>query len=68
VTEGVLRESGAKGTRTPDPLTASEVRYQLRHSPEAKVYSASRVSIRYTTLGRPPQRGRSSEPSHSTVP
>jgi hypothetical protein len=27
---------GAKGTRTPDPLTASEVRYQLRHSPGAK--------------------------------
>ncbi len=25
---------GAKGIRTPDPLTASEVRYQLRHSPE----------------------------------
>jgi hypothetical protein len=26
VIEGVLRESGAKGTRTPDPLTASEGR------------------------------------------
>jgi hypothetical protein len=26
--------SGAKGTRTPDPHTASVVRYQLRHSPE----------------------------------
>jgi hypothetical protein len=25
---------GAKGTRTPDPHTASVVRYQLRHSPE----------------------------------
>ena len=25
--------SGAKGTRTPDPHTASVVRYQLRHSP-----------------------------------
>ena len=24
---------GAKGTRTPDPHTASVVRYQLRHSP-----------------------------------
>jgi Phage integrase family len=62
---GSLR-CGAKGTRTPDPLTASEVRYQLRHSPEAKVYSASRVSIRYTTLRRPPQRGSSSEPSRSS--
>src|ERR1700682_6061325 len=27
------RTSGAKGTRTPDPHTASVVRYQLRHSP-----------------------------------
>jgi hypothetical protein len=26
--------SGAKGTRTPDPHTASVVRYQLRHSPK----------------------------------
>jgi hypothetical protein len=25
--------SGAEGTRTPDPLHAMEVRYQLRHSP-----------------------------------
>ena len=24
---------GAEGTRTPDPLTASQMRYQLRHSP-----------------------------------
>ena len=27
------RYGGAKGTRTPDPHTASVVRYQLRHSP-----------------------------------
>src|SRR5919202_3903442 len=27
-------EGGAEGTRTPDPHTASVVRYQLRHSPE----------------------------------
>lgn len=26
-------DGGAKGTRTPDPHTASVVRYQLRHSP-----------------------------------
>ncbi len=44
---GSLR-CGAKGTRTPDPLTASEVRYQLRHSPGTKLYSASRGYIRYT--------------------
>jgi hypothetical protein len=25
---------GAEGTRTPDPLHAMQVRYQLRHSPE----------------------------------
>ena len=25
---------GAEGIRTPDPLHAMEVRYQLRHSPE----------------------------------
>jgi hypothetical protein len=26
-------QSGAEGTRTPDPLHAMQVRYQLRHSP-----------------------------------
>ena len=26
--------SGAKGIRTPDPLHAMEMRYQLRHSPK----------------------------------
>ena len=29
----LLNEGGAEGTRTPDPHTASVVRYQLRHSP-----------------------------------
>ena len=29
---------GAEGTRTPDPLHAMEVRYQLRHSPAARAY------------------------------
>jgi hypothetical protein len=28
-----ILESGAEGTRTPDPLHAMQVRYQLRHSP-----------------------------------
>ncbi len=55
---GSLR-SGAKGTRTPDPLTASEVRYQLRHSPEAKVYSASRMAIPYTPSWGPRRGGAS---------
>ena len=29
----VHRIGGAEGIRTPDPLVANEVRYQLRHSP-----------------------------------
>ena len=33
---GLLGKSGAEGTRTPDPLHAMQVRYQLRHSPELK--------------------------------
>jgi hypothetical protein len=33
-TESVVL-GGAEGTRTPDPLHAMEVRYQLRHSPAA---------------------------------
>src|SRR3954451_14243396 len=28
-------ESGAEGIRTPDPLHAMQVRYQLRHSPRS---------------------------------
>ena len=31
-----LLESGAEGIRTPDPLHAMQVRYQLRHSPKLK--------------------------------
>src|SRR5688572_10727741 len=31
--DGPLPTGGAEGTRTPDPHTASVVRYQLRHSP-----------------------------------
>ena len=31
---GIADRGGAEGTRTPDPHTASVVRYQLRHSPE----------------------------------
>ena len=30
---GLVTMGGAEGTRTPDPHTASVVRYQLRHSP-----------------------------------
>ena len=28
-------KGGAEGIRTPDPLHAMQVRYQLRHSPDA---------------------------------
>src|SRR6476620_6388222 len=31
---------GAEGTRTPDPLHAMQVRYQLRHSPEFSLLRA----------------------------
>ena len=43
---------GAEGTRTPDPLHAMEVRYQLRYSP---VVTRSRVSTR-PSLATPPPR------------
>ncbi len=29
--------SGPEGTRTPDPLHAMQVRYQLRHRPKARL-------------------------------
>jgi hypothetical protein len=35
------RESGAEGTRTPDPLAASQVLYQLSYSPEQAAILAS---------------------------
>jgi hypothetical protein len=36
-------KGGAEGIRTPDPLTASQVRYQLRHSPlPGRSYTTSR--------------------------
>lgn len=45
---------GAKGTRTPDPHTASVVRYQLRHSPRfSHLGGVPRVLERsYTTWTR----------------
>ena len=41
---------GAKGTRTPDPHTASVVRYQLRHSPEllhAPAHAVARTKLHH---------------------
>jgi hypothetical protein len=38
----VERKSGAEGIRTPDPLIANEVRYQLRYSPKR---TFARVSL-----------------------
>ena len=33
IRKGALTCCGAKGTRTPNPLLAKQVRYQLRHGP-----------------------------------
>src|SRR5699024_10999653 len=48
---------GAKGTRSPDPHTASVVRYQLRHSPVftccARPLLGDRLDPSYTTAVRP---------------
>ena len=43
------QRGGAEGTRTPDPLTASQMRYQLRHSPLRRQ--------RYTTAPAASRRG-----------
>lgn len=41
--DGPFSRGGAEGTRTPDPHTASVMRYQLRHSPNAgERYTAAR--------------------------
>src|SRR4051812_13792344 len=48
---------GAEGTRTPDPHTASVVRYQLRHSPISQS-SLSRGSMLHVVLGPEPVRRR----------
>src|SRR3954464_13213901 len=49
-------KGGAEGTRTPDPHTASVVRYQLRHSP---LPTRSGPSEPWTTIqGRGPGPGR----------
>jgi integrase len=65
-----LEMGGAEGTRTPDPHTASVVRYQLRHSPktrprrtEAQCYTARQsgpnaaISCRHATPTPPGTRG-----------
>jgi integrase len=36
---------GAEGTRTPDPHTASVVRYQLRHGPQRPALSGTRAIV-----------------------
>jgi hypothetical protein len=41
---------GAEGTRTPDPLVANEVRYQLRHSPLMETHE---VIKRLRAVSRP---------------
>ena len=39
---------GGKGTRTPDPLLAKQMRYQLRHTPNEEIsYHTERTATRY---------------------
>jgi hypothetical protein len=39
-----LTRGGAKGTRTPNPLLAKQVRYQLRHGPSVTICPSGRAS------------------------
>src|SRR3712207_2278842 len=61
---------GAEGTRTPDPHTASVVRYQLRHSPVAGPVSPASRRQRYRAEARDRRRGRAARrgPGHSPRP
>ena len=38
--KGPLTWGGAKGTRTPNPLLAKQVRYHLRHGPDVRTEPA----------------------------
>src|SRR2546421_6766660 len=66
----VDRMGGAEGTRTPDPHTASVVRYQLRHGPQVPGRSghsrnsthARLTSHRQPTSSSPGRPGRSPPP------
>ncbi len=40
-----ISAGGAEGTRTPDPHTASVVRYQLRHGPAARPEASTRTIV-----------------------
>ena len=53
------RLGGAEGIRTPDPLTASQVRYQLRHSPVASKPTRVRpAAFNWASQGTALRRGR----------
>ena len=41
----LTKRGGAEGTRTPDPHTASVVRYQLRHGPAARLAAGTRAIL-----------------------
>ena len=53
---------GAEGTRTPDPLVANEVRYQLRHSPLVETHEVIKRP-RPPTEARPMHRNRAVLPT-----
>lgn len=58
---------GPEGTRTPDPLHAMQVRYQLRHRPILWVVTAPAATLRcYYIRGRAPNRGGHSGASTGT--
>ena len=63
-----LRVGGAEGTRTPDPLHAMQMRYQLRHSPNsARTLADSRAEVKSGSGSQVSQRTSSQIPSTATT-
>ncbi len=59
---------GAEGTRTPDPHTASVVRYQLRHSPKRVPHRADAAERTRSLHGRQPRRAQRRDSGQSDTP